>query len=164
MEEESPLALIEIKDLHTNIKLRKAEVKAVDGVSFSISAGETVGLVGESGCGKTMTGMSIMRLLPVGGYLAGGQILFDGRDLATLSEADMRRVRGNDIGMIFQDPMTSLNPCLTIGNQIAEAVRLHKRVSREKAMARAVEVLELVGMPKPAERIKDYPHQLSGGL
>ena len=158
------MALIEIKDLHTNIKLRNAEVRAVDGVSFSINPGETVGLVGESGCGKTMTGMSIMRLLPVGGYIAGGQILFDGRDLASLSEHEMRRVRGNDMGMIFQDPMTSLNPCMTIGNQIAEAVRLHKGVSKDQAMARAVEVLDLVGMPKPSERINDYPHQLSGGL
>ncbi len=158
------MALLEIKGLRTNIKLRKSEVKAVDNVSFTIAAGETVGLVGESGCGKTMTGMSIMRLLPPGGYLAGGEILFDGRDLAKIPEDEMRKVRGNDIGMIFQDPMTSLNPCMTIGNQISESVRLHKGYSKDKATQRTLEVLELVGMPKPQERINDYPHQLSGGL
>ena len=158
------MPLLEIDDLYTNIRLKKGEVKAVGGVSISVNAGETVGLVGESGCGKTMTGMSIMRLLPAAGYIASGRVLLDGRDLVKLSEEEMRAVRGNDIGMIFQDPMTSLNPCLTIGSQIAESVALHKKVNKAKAMERAIEVLELVGMPKPKERINDYPHQLSGGL
>ncbi|WP_201732458.1 ABC transporter ATP-binding protein [Acidithrix sp. C25] len=158
------LSLLEIKDLKTNIRLRKGEVKAVGGISLSINAGETVGLVGESGCGKTMTGMSIMRLLPSSGYIAGGSITLDGEDLVKLTEPQMRKVRGNDIGMIFQDPMTSLNPCLTIGTQIAESVVLHKGVSKADGLKRAMEVLDLVGMPKPSERIGDFPHQLSGGL
>ena len=136
----------------------------MNNISFQINSGETVGLVGESGCGKTISGMSIMKLLPPGGYIAGGEVLFGGRDLATLGEDQMRTVRGNEIGMIFQDPMTSLNPCMTVGNQISESVRLHKKFSKEQAITRTLEVLELVGMPKPAERINDYPHQLSGGL
>ncbi|NNN11811.1 MAG: ABC transporter ATP-binding protein [Acidimicrobiaceae bacterium] len=156
--------MLDVKDLRTYIRLRKGEVKAVDGVSFSISAGETLGLVGESGCGKTMTGMSIMRLLPPGGYIAGGSVNFDGKELSNASEKDMRKIRGNDIGMIFQDPMTSLNPCLTIGDQIAETVRLHRGANRKESLDRAEEVLNLVGMPRPKERLKDYPHQLSGGL
>ncbi|MGC8464563.1 MAG: dipeptide ABC transporter ATP-binding protein [Acidimicrobiales bacterium] len=158
------LSLLEIDALETNIKLRKSEVKAVAGVSFSIDAGETVGLVGESGCGKTMTGMSIMRLLPSGGYIAGGAVRLEGRDLAHMNERELRKVRGNEIGMIFQDPMTSLNPCMTIGEQIAESVRLHKGVNKAAALTRAIEVLGLVGMPNPKERISYYPHQLSGGL
>ncbi len=158
------LSMIEVKDLRTYVRLRKGEVKAVDGVSFSIEPGETLGLVGESGCGKTMTGMSIMRLLPPGGYIANGSINFAGKDLATISEKEMRHIRGNEIGMIFQDPMTSLNPCLTIGEQIAEAVRLHKGANKAQGLARAEEVLALVGMPKPKERLGDFPHQLSGGL
>ena len=147
--------MIEVKDLRTYVRLRKGEVKAVDGVSFSIEPGETLGLVGESGCGKTMTGMSIMRLLPPGGYIANGSINFAGKDLATISEKEMRHIRGNEIGMIFQDPMTSLNPCLTIGEQIAEAVRLHKGANKAQGLARAEEVLALVGMPKPKERLGD---------
>ena len=156
--------LLEVNDLRTQIRLRKAVVHAVDGLSFTVAHGETVGLVGESGCGKTMTGMSIMRLLPGRGYIAGGEINFDGTDLVQLSEGEMQHIRGNDIGMVFQDPMTSLNPTMTIGRQIAEPVRLHKGVSKAEAMQRAVEVLDLVGMPRPAERLRDYPHQLSGGL
>ena len=156
--------MLDVKDLRTYIRLRKGEVKAVDGVSFSISAGETLGLVGESGCGKTMTGMSIMRLLPPGGYIASGSVNFDGKELSNASEQEMRKIRGNDIGMIFQDPMTSLNPCLTIGDQIAETVRLHRKANRKESLERAEEVLNLVGMPRPKERLKDYPHQLSGGL
>ena len=156
--------VLEVKDLRTEIKLRTATVHAVDGISFTVGAGEPVGIVGESGCGKTMTGMSIMRLLPRGGKIAGGRILLEGRDLASLGENDMRGVRGNEIGMVFQDPMTSLNPTMTIGRQIAEGVRLHRGVSDSAAMARAAEVLDLVGMPRPKERLGDYAHQLSGGL
>jgi peptide/nickel transport system ATP-binding protein len=157
------MSLIEVQDLRTEIRLATATVKAVDGVSFTVEPGETIGLVGESGCGKTMTGSSIMRLLPPGGHITGGRILFEGRDLVTLDNAGLRRVRGNEIGMVFQDPMTSLNPTARIGLQIAEAVRLHRQVSAKEALERAVEVLGLVGMPQPAERISSYPHQLSGG-
>jgi peptide/nickel transport system ATP-binding protein len=157
------MSLIEVQDLRTEIRLPTATVRAVDGVSFTVEPGETIGLVGESGCGKTMTGSSIMRLLPPGGHITSGRILFEGRDLVTLDNAGLRRVRGNEIGMVFQDPMTSLNPTARIGLQIAEAVRLHRHVSLKEALARAVEVLGLVGMPQPAERINSYPHQLSGG-
>jgi peptide/nickel transport system ATP-binding protein len=150
--------------LRTFIKQRSGVVHAVDGVSFSIEPGETVGLVGESGCGKTMIGLSIMGLLPNGGYIADGAIRFGATDLATLGERGMRRIRGNEIGIVFQDPMTSLNPTMMIGDQIAEVVRKHREASRQDAMARAEEVLALVGMPRPAERLSQYPHQLSGGL
>jgi peptide/nickel transport system ATP-binding protein len=156
--------LLEVQDLRTHIRLRRGTVRAVDGVSFSLEAGETLGIVGESGCGKTMAAMSIMRLLPKGGYIAGGKILLLGRDLTTLSDAELRDVRGNHIGMIFQDPMTSLNPTMTIGRQIAEVVLNHRDVSKEAAMTRAAEVLDLVGLPHPRDRIRDFPHQLSGGL
>ncbi len=157
-------ALLEIHDLKTYIRQRKGEVRAVDGVSLYIEEGETLGLVGESGCGKTMTGMSIMRLLPPGGYIAGGSIVLDGKELATMPERELRKVRGNDVAVIFQDPMTSLNPTMTIGKQIAEMVRIHREVKQQEALDRAAEVLSLVGMPNPKERLKDYPHQLSGGL
>jgi len=155
---------LQIEGLRTFIRQRTGVVRAVDGVSFAVAPGETVGLVGESGCGKTMTGLSVMGLLPHGGYIAEGAIRFGGRDLAALSEPMMRQVRGNEIGMVFQDPMTSLNPTMTIGHQIAEVVRQHRKVSKPDAMARAQEVLGLVGMPRPAERLSSYPHQLSGGL
>jgi peptide/nickel transport system ATP-binding protein len=157
-------SVLEIDGLRTFIRQRSGVVRAVDGVSFTIEPGETVGLVGESGCGKTMTGLSIMGLLPNGGFIAEGAIRFGGADLATIGEAGMRRVRGNEIGIVFQDPMTSLNPTMTIGHQIAEVVREHRGVSKADAMARAEEVLALVGMPRPAERLGYYPHQLSGGL
>jgi peptide/nickel transport system ATP-binding protein len=156
--------LLEVEDLKTQIKLRKGTVHAVDGLSFEVEAGQTVGIVGESGCGKTMTAMSIIRLLPRGGFIAGGEIRLNGRDLVKLSDADLRRVRGNEIGIVFQDPMTSLNPTMMIGKQIAEAVTIHRDVSNEAAMQRAAEVLEMVGLPRPKERLRDYPHQLSGGL
>ena len=158
------MSLLEIKDLHTEIQLRTRVVKAVDGVSVTIEQGETVGLVGESGCGKSMTASTIMRLLPPGGHIVSGSIRLDGRELTTMTDDQMRSVRGNDIGMIFQDPLTSLNPTMQIGRQIAESVVLHKGVTREQGLARAAEVLGMVGMPNPAERIRDYPHQLSGGL
>ena len=157
-------SVLEIDGLRTFIRQRSGTVRAVDGVSFTIEPGETVGLVGESGCGKTMTGLSIMGLLPNGGFIAEGAIRFGGADLATIGEAGLRRIRGNEIGIVFQDPMTSLNPTMTIGHQIAEVVREHRGVSKADAMARAEEVLALVGMPRPAERLGYYPHQLSGGL
>jgi peptide/nickel transport system ATP-binding protein len=156
--------LLEVEDLRTRIKLRSGTVHAVDGLSFEVEAGETVGIVGESGCGKTMAAMSIMRLLPRGAFIAGGAIRFDGRDLVGLADEEIRQVRGNEIGMVFQDPMTSLNPTMTIGRQIAEAVVIHRDVSKAQALERAVEVLDMVGLPRPAERVHDYPHQLSGGL
>ncbi len=156
--------LIDVVDLKTRIPLRSGIVHAVDGLSFDVQEGETVGIVGESGCGKTMAAMSIMRLLPRNAYIAHGEINFRGRDLTRLSDAEIRKIRGNEIGMVFQDPMTSLNPTMMIGKQIAEVVQIHRDVSRQEAMERATEVLALVGLPRPAERLKDYPHQLSGGL
>ncbi len=158
------MSLLEITDLHTQIQLRTRLVKAVDGISINIEAGETVGLVGESGCGKSMTASTIMRLLPPGGRVVSGSIRLDGRELTTMTDDEVRSVRGNDIGMVFQDPLTSLNPTMEIGRQIAESVILHKKVSKQQGLARAAEVLGLVGMPNPVERLRDYPHQLSGGL
>jgi len=156
--------LLEVNDLRTQIKLREGVVHAVDGVSFQLEPGETLGIVGESGCGKTMTALSIMNLLPTGGHIASGSIKLNGQDLTGLSDEQMRNIRGNEIGMIFQDPLTSLNPTMTVGRQIAEAVSLHREVSKEQAMDRAVEVLDLVGIPRVRERIKEYPHQFSGGM
>ncbi|EQD29274.1 oligopeptide/dipeptide ABC transporter, ATPase subunit [mine drainage metagenome] len=156
--------LLEVTDLKTYIKQRHGQVQAVDGVSLYIEEGETLGLVGESGCGKTMTGMSVLQLLPPGGYIAGGSVKLADRELVGLSDDQMRHVRGNDVAVIFQDPMTSLNPTMNIGTQIAEGVRIHRQVSRKQALERAAEVLGLVGMPNPKERLKDFPHQLSGGL
>ena len=156
--------LLEVEDLQTQIKLRRGTVHAVDGLSFEVEAGETLGIVGESGCGKTMAAMSIMRLLPRGGFIAGGEIRLIGRDLVKLPDPELRKVRGNEVGMVFQDPMTSLNPTMMIGKQIAEAVTIHRDVSKAQALDRAAEVLDMVGLPRPKERLRDYPHQLSGGL
>jgi peptide/nickel transport system ATP-binding protein len=156
--------LLSIEDLRTDIRLRRATVHAIDGVSLTVDPGECLGIVGESGSGKTMTALSIMGLLPSGGAVTGGRILVDGVDVAALPESGLEEVRGNQIGMIFQDPLTSLNPTMTIGDQIAESVRLHRGASKRKALERAVEVLGLVGMPKPSERVWNYPHQLSGGM
>jgi peptide/nickel transport system ATP-binding protein len=156
--------LLEVTDLRTEIKLKQAVVHAVDGVSIHVEAGETLGIVGESGCGKTMTALSIMNLLPVGGHIVGGSIRLNGDEISNLDDEAMRTIRGNEIGMIFQDPLTSLNPTMTVGRQIAEAVVLHREVTREQAFDRAVEVLDLVGLPKARERIGDYPHQFSGGM
>jgi peptide/nickel transport system ATP-binding protein len=157
-------ALLSIEDLRVEIALRHGVVHALDGVSLSVAPGECLGVVGESGSGKSMTALSVMRLLPNGGHITGGRMMMDGVDLAGLSESQMEKVRGNQVGMVFQDPMTSLNPTMTIGDQIAESVRIHRGASRSDAMARAVEVLGLVGMPRPAERVGNYPHQLSGGM
>jgi peptide/nickel transport system ATP-binding protein len=156
--------VVELIDLHTDIAMRKGTAHPVGGVSLTVGKGETLGIVGESGCGKTMTALSIMRLLPNGGRIAGGSIRFGDLDLATADDDVMRTVRGNRIGMIFQDPMTSLNPCLTIGDQVAETVRLHRDVTRAQARERAREVLDLVGLPRAAERLDSYPHLLSGGM
>jgi oligopeptide/dipeptide ABC transporter ATP-binding protein len=156
--------LLDIRDLRTEIRLRRSVVHAIDGVSLTVDPGECLGIVGESGSGKTMTALSVMRLLPAGGRIAGGQILLDGTDIAGLGEEKMEAVRGNLAGMIFQDPLTSLNPTMTIGDQIAESVRLHRGAPKKQALDRAVEVLGLVGMPRPAERVSNYPHQLSGGM
>src|SRR5580700_4745467 len=157
-------ALLTIEDLKTEIRLRHSVVHAIDGVSLTVEAGECLGIVGESGCGKTMTALSVMRLLPGGGHITGGTITLDGTDITGLSDAGMRHIRGNLVGMVFQDPLASLNPTMTIGDQIAESVRLHRGVSWKDARERAVEVLGLVGMPRPAERVGNYPHQLSGGM
>jgi peptide/nickel transport system ATP-binding protein len=156
--------VLDIKDLSTHIKLTSSVVQAVGNVDMTIDAGETLGVVGESGCGKSMTGLSIMGLLPPGGSIIGGSVKLDGRELVGLKQEELRRVRGNDMAMIFQDPLTSLDPTKTIGYQVAEPVRLHRGVSRAEALHRAVEVLTLVGLPRPKERLDDYPHQLSGGL
>jgi peptide/nickel transport system ATP-binding protein len=157
-------ALLAIEDLQTQIRLRRSVVHALDGVSLSVEPGECLGIVGESGCGKTMTALSVMRLLPGGGEITGGRITLDGTELTALSDDRMRHIRGNLVGMVFQDPLASLNPTMTIGDQIAESVRLHRGVSWKAAHQRAVEVLGLVGMPRPAERVGNYPHQLSGGM
>jgi oligopeptide/dipeptide ABC transporter ATP-binding protein len=158
-------ALLEVRNLETHFFTEEGVSRAVDGVSFAIDAGRTLGMVGESGCGKSMTALSILRLVPSPpGRIVGGQILYQGRDLLTLSEAEMRKVRGNEIAMIFQEPMTSLNPVFTVGDQIGEAIRLHQGTSRRETRERVVEMLRLVEIPEPARRVDEYPHQLSGGM
>ena len=156
--------LLEVKNLHTYFHTREGLACAVEGVSFHLDRGELLGLVGESGCGKSMTALSVMRLISPPGKIVAGEILFEGKNLLELSNAQMRDVRGNDIAMIFQDPMTSLNPVFTVGEQIAEALRLHRGLSRKEARAGAIEAMREVSMPDPALRSDDYPHQLSGGM
>jgi oligopeptide/dipeptide ABC transporter ATP-binding protein len=155
---------LEVTDLTTHINLSRSVVQAVGNVDLGIERGETLGLVGESGCGKSMLGLSILRLLPPGGHIVGGSIKLDGRELVGLSEAELRRLRGNEVAMIFQDSLSSLNPTKTIGEQVAEPVRLHRGASKREALDRALEVLDLVGLPQPKERLSRYPHELSGGL
>ena len=156
--------LLEVRNLATHFPTREGLVRAVDGVSLYLDRGELLGLVGESGCGKSMTALSIMRLIDPPGKIVSGEILFDGKNLLQLSNSAMRDMRGNDIAMIFQDPMTSLNPVFTVGEQIAEALRLHRGLSRKEARAGAVDAMREVSIPDPALRADDYPHQLSGGM
>ena len=157
--------LLEVKDLRTYFFTDEGVVRAVDGVTWDLDEGETLALVGESGCGKSVTAMSILRLIPnPPGRIVSGEILYEGRDLLKISDAEMRSIRGNRIAMIFQEPMTSLNPVLTIGQQIKEAVVLHLGLGDEEATARATELLEMVGIPEAGQRLKDYPHQFSGGM
>jgi oligopeptide/dipeptide ABC transporter ATP-binding protein len=156
--------VLDIQDLSTHIKLTSSVVQAVGNVDLHVDAGETLGIVGESGCGKSMTGLSIMGLLPPGGSIVGGSVKLNDRELVGLKDEELRRIRGNEVAMIFQDPLTSLDPTKTIGYQVGEPVRLHRGASKAEAVDRAVEVLALVGLPRPKERLGDYPHQLSGGL
>jgi oligopeptide/dipeptide ABC transporter ATP-binding protein len=156
--------LLEVKSLRTSFFTDGGEVRAVDGVSFSVEPGKLMGIVGESGSGKTATVLSIMRLLPETARIVGGEVRFEGRDLLKLSEPEMRAVRGAQIAMIFQEPMTSLNPVFTVGNQVGEAIRLHQNTTRAETRDRSIAALRLVGIADPERRIDDYPHQLSGGM
>ena len=156
--------LLEVENLQTHFPTRGGLVKAVDGVSFSIGEGELLGLVGESGSGKSITALSVMRLIALPGKIAGGSIRFKGEELTTASQDRLREIRGNDIAMIFQDPMTSLNPVYTVGEQIAEALRLHRKLDRKAAWTAAIEAMKEVSIPSPDRRANDYPHQLSGGM
>jgi oligopeptide transport system ATP-binding protein len=159
------MALLEVRDLHTSFQTRDGTVRAVDGVSFQIEEGETIALAGESGCGKSVTALSLMRLLSSPPARIGpGAILFDGRDVLKLRPEEMRRIRGNQMAMIFQDPMTSLNPVLTIGQQLREPLELHLGMNDEEAHDRAIEMLKMVGIPEAETRLDDYPHQFSGGM
>ncbi len=156
--------LVDIRDLCTYFHSDEGVARAVDGVTYRIPAGRTLGLVGESGCGKSVTALSIMRLIPSPpGRIERGEIIFEDRDLLQVSEPEMRRIRGNDISMIFQEPMTSLNPVFTCGNQITEVLRLHQGLSKKEALDRAIEMLAKVGIATPEQRVREYPHQLSGG-
>jgi oligopeptide/dipeptide ABC transporter ATP-binding protein len=157
--------ILELRDLRTWFFTDAGIAPSVDGVSYAIRRGRTLGVVGESGCGKSVTALSVMRLIPnPPGRIVGGQVTFEGRNLASLSEPEMRRVRGNRIGMIFQEPMTSLNPVYTVGNQIMESIQLHLRLPDSEARSMAIEMLRKVGIPSPESRVDDYPHQMSGGM
>ncbi len=158
------MPLLEVRHLTTSFATQRGEVRAVDDVSFTLDAGETLCIVGESGCGKSVTALSLMRLIAKPGRIASGEILFNGNDLTKLSEAEMRKLRGDDLGMIFQDPLTSLNPVFTIGEQIAEAIRLHRGVSKKEAWNQAIEGMRDVTIPAPEQRAKNYPHEMSGGM
>jgi oligopeptide/dipeptide ABC transporter ATP-binding protein len=156
--------LLQITNLCTSFFTDAGEVKAVRGVGFNLDKGKTIGLVGESGCGKSVTALSIMRLVSFPGKIVQGEIVYNGKNLLGLSEDEMRKIRGAEIAMVFQEPMTSLNPVLTIGNQISEAIILHQGLKKNEAMEKVIDVLRLVGIPSPEKRIRDYPHQMSGGM
>jgi peptide/nickel transport system ATP-binding protein len=158
------VALLEIKDLHTYFETKRGTVKAVNGVSYSVEAGKTLGLVGESGCGKSVSAMSILRLLDGNGYIDSGEILFNGQDLSKISMNDMYKIRGNEISIIFQEPMTSLNPVFTIEKQIAETFMVHQDMTKAEAAKEAVRMIADVQIPNPEAVVKQYPHQLSGGM
>ncbi len=165
MAETKPAPILEVQNLQTYFKTSNGIARAVDDVSFSVAPGETLGIVGESGCGKSVTSLSVMRLVPMPpGFHPGGRIVFDGRDLLKLPEREMRKLRGDDIAMIFQEPMTSLNPIFKVGAQIGESLRQHKGLSKRDARLEAIKLLERVGIPDPAKRVDDYPHQMSGGM
>lgn len=156
--------LLEVKSLCTEFPVKRGVVRAVDDVSFEVNEGEILAIVGESGSGKSVTSLSIMGLLAEPGHVAGGEMTFDGKDLVHLSEKEYREMRGNDMAMIFQEPMTSLNPVYRIGDQIVEAIRTHEKVSKKEALTRAIDLLRKVGIPSPEARVRDYPHQMSGGM
>ena len=157
--------VLEIRGLKTYFETGRGTIKAVDGVDLTLKKGDTLGVVGESGCGKTVLSLSIMRLVPKpGGKIVAGKIIFEGIDLLALDESRMREIRGKDISMIFQEPMTSLNPVLKIGDQVSEVLRLHQGLSKADSLARAVEILRMVGIPAPEQRAREYPHQMSGGM
>jgi peptide/nickel transport system ATP-binding protein len=156
--------LLDIQDLRTYFYTENGIVPSVDGVSFQLKKGETVAIVGESGCGKSVTSLSIMGLVGAPGKVAGGEINFDGKDLVNASKKEMRRIRGNEIAMIFQEPLTSLNPVFTVGSQVAEAIRLHQKASKEEAKEKTIELLKIVGIPRPDKVYSSYPHSLSGGM
>ncbi|MGD9506154.1 MAG: ABC transporter ATP-binding protein [Syntrophobacteraceae bacterium] len=160
-----PRAILDVRELQTSFFSERGVAKAVDRVSFRIGEGEALGVVGESGCGKSVTALSIMRLVPrPQGAIVGGEIVFKGRDLLTLSQDEMRRIRGEEISMIFQEPMTSLNPVFRVGDQIAEVITEHQRIGKRETNERVVELLRRVGIPSPEKRVHDYPHQMSGGM
>ena len=163
-ENSANVPLLEVKDLKTVFRTEEGEVRAVDGVSFALRRGEILCLVGESGCGKSVTALSIMRLVPPPGKIVSGQVLFQGKDLMTMDEEEIRSLRGDRISMIFQEPMSALNPVFSIGDQVSEVLRTHRGMDRARAMDEAEKLLEQVGIPDPAQRIRNYPHQMSGGM
>ncbi|MGE7022526.1 ABC transporter ATP-binding protein [Solibacillus cecembensis] len=156
--------ILVVNNLQTTFKTDAGDIRAVDGVSFTVPKGKTIGIVGESGSGKSITSLTILRLLASNGRVNGGEVLFKGKDLLKLPEKAMREIRGNQISMIFQEPMTSLNPVYTVGQQIGETIQIHKKVGKKEAIQQSIEMLKLVGIPSPEKRVKQYPHELSGGM